>query len=108
LAASASSTVTVTSSKIGFALGTAKITATAVQGVKKKLTVGIFNGYVAIYQKGYEGHTMTAKVAGKWIKVGSIASEFERTVRYTGVGYSIFTHLYIDGDWMKSVQTTTK
>ena len=89
-------------------MGEAKISGTAVQGVEKKLTVGVFKGYVAIYQKGYEGHTMTAKIAGKWIKVRSIASEFERTVRYTGFGYSIFTHLYIDGNWMKSVQTTTK
>ena len=108
LALNTSSTVTITSFKIGFAPRTATITSTAAQGVERKLTVGTFNGYVAIYQQGYEGHTLTAKVAGKWIRIGSIASNFERTVRYTGAGYGIFAHLYIDGTWMKTVETITK
>jgi hypothetical protein len=51
---------------------------------------------------------MTAKVAGKWIKVDSIASDFERTVRYTGAGYRIFVHLYIDGALVKIIQTITE
>jgi titin len=103
-----SSTVTITSYKTGFTPKTAAITSTALQNVEGTLTVGTFKGYVAIYQKGYKGHTMTAKVAGKWIKVDSIASNFERTVRYTGTGYKIFVHLYIDGTWLDTIQTITK
>ena len=108
LALNTSSTVTITSFKAGLAARTATITATAAQGIEKRLTVGTFKGYVAIYQKGYQGQTMTAKVAGKWMKVDSIASDFERTVRYTGAGYRIFIHLYIDGALVKIIQTITE
>jgi hypothetical protein len=62
-----------------------------------KVNVGTFKGYVALYAKGYKGQKMTAIVAGKWIKVDSLASDFERVVRYTGAGYSITTKIYIDG-----------
>jgi len=62
-----------------------------------KVNVGTFKGYVALYAKGYEGQKMSAIVAGKWIVVESLASDFERVVRFTGAGYTITTKLYIDG-----------
>ena len=63
----------------------------------QKVNVGSFKGYVALYAKGYEGQKMSAIVAGKWIVVESLASDFERVVRFTGAGYTITTKLYIDG-----------
>jgi hypothetical protein len=76
---------------------TTEINATGAASSAAKVNVGSFKGYVALYAKGYKGQKMTAIVAGKWIKVDSLASDFERVVRYTGAGYSITTKIYIDG-----------
>jgi hypothetical protein len=71
-----------------------------------KVNVGSFKGYVALYAKGYEGKKMSAIVAGKWIVVASLASDFERVVRFTGAGYTITTKIYIDGVMIGSEFTT--
>jgi len=72
----------------------------------QKVNVGTFKGYVALYAKGYEGQKMSAIVAGKWIVVESLASDFERVVRFTGAGYTITTKIYIDGVQIGSEFTT--
>jgi hypothetical protein len=74
----------------------------------EKVNVGSFKGYVALYAKGYEGKKMSAIVAGKWIVVASLASDFERVVRYTGAGYDIVTTIYIDGVMISTFNVTTK
>ena len=79
----------------------------------KKLTVGSFKGFIAIYTKGYEGQKLSAKVAGKWLVVDSLKeswrqNNYSRTVRFTGAGYDIFVHLYIDGEFIKTEMLTTK
>jgi hypothetical protein len=71
-----------------------------------KVNVGTFKGYVALYAKGYKGQKMSAIVAGKWIVVESLASDFERVVRFTGAGYTITTKIYIDGVQIGSEFTT--
>jgi hypothetical protein len=71
-----------------------------------KVNVGTFKGYVALYAKGYEGQKMSAIVAGKWIVVESLASDFERVVRFTGAGYTITTKIYIDGEQIGDAFTT--
>ena len=86
------------------------VTKTVVIGASadKKVNVGSFKGYVALYAKGYKGKKMSAIVAGKWIVVASLASDFERVVRYTGAGYDIVTTIYIDGVSVQSFNVTTK
>ena len=79
----------------------------------KKLTVGSFKGFIAIYTKGYEGQKLSAKVAGKWLVVDPLKeswrqNNYSRTVRFTGAGYDIFVHLYIDGEFIKTEMLTTK
>jgi hypothetical protein len=76
--------------------------------VSKSVLVGSFKGYVALYAKGYAGKKMSAIVAGKWIVVASLASDFERVVRYTGAGYDIVTTIYIDGVMISTFNVTTK
>jgi hypothetical protein len=71
-----------------------------------KVNVGTFKGFVALYAKGYEGQKMSAIVAGKWIVVESLASDFERVVRFTGAGYTITTKIYIDGVQVGDAFTT--
>jgi hypothetical protein len=105
--------VTVTYDRDGTGVDYAPITATmsvvvgaAAASSDTKVNVGSFKGYVALYAKGYKGQKMTAIVAGKWIKVDSLASDFERVVRYTGAGYSITTKIYIDGVQIGDAFTT--
>jgi len=88
------------------ATGTTAITATGVAASETKVNVGSFKGYVALYAKGYKGQKMSAIVAGKWIVVESLASDFERVVRFTGAGYTITTKIYIDGVQIGSEFTT--
>jgi hypothetical protein len=73
--------------------------------VDQKVNVGSFKGFVALYAKGYEGQRMSAIVAGKWIQVASLDSDFERVVRFTGAGFNIDVKIYIDG---KQVGSTFK
>jgi hypothetical protein len=86
--------------------GTTAITASGVAASETKVNVGSFKGYVALYAKGYEGQKMSAIVAGKWIVVESLASDFERVVRFTGAGYTITTKIYIDGVQVGDAFTT--
>jgi hypothetical protein len=79
---------------------------TAAASADQKVNVGSFKGYVALYAKGYEGQKMSAIVAGKWIVVASLASDFERVVRFTGAGYTITTKIYIDGVQVGDAFTT--
>ena len=71
------------------------------ESAEQKVTIGTFNGYVAIFTKGYEGRRMTAKVAGRWLKVDPIelvpGQSYSLTKRNTGAGYDIKVEVYIDG-----------
>ena len=87
---------------------TTVINASGVAASAEKVNVGSFKGYVALYAKGYKGKKMSAIVAGKWIVVASLATDFERVVRYTGAGYDIVTTIYIDGVSVQSFNVTTK
>ena len=124
VAASTASVVTISASKAGFAASTVSATAVALSVAAaaeaaataaaaglpeiKKLNAGSFKGYVALYAKGHEGQKFSAKVAGKWLTVDSLGSDFERIVRFTGAGYDIKLHMYIDGELLKQMDVLTK
>jgi hypothetical protein len=101
-------TGTTTADKDVIATKTVTVGAVAAVASATKVNVGSFKGFVALYAKGYEGKKMSAIVAGKWIVVASLASDFERVVRYTGAGYDIVTTIYIDGVMISTFNTTTK
>jgi hypothetical protein len=72
------------------------------------VTIGTFNGYIAIYTQGYEGRRMTAKVAGKWLVVDPITlvpgKSYSLTKRNTGAGFLINVEVFIDGQPVKPPQ----
>lgn len=79
----------------------------------KKVSVGTFKGFIAIYSQGYEEAKLSAKVAGKWLVVDALDESFRgnnhsRTVRFTGAGYNILVHLYINGELIKTEELTTR
>ncbi len=85
---------------------------TPAQDTTKKITIGTFNGYIAIYTMGYEGQKLTARVAGKWLKVEPIqlvpGKSYSLVKRNTGAGFLVNAEVFIDGVSLQSATTTTK
>jgi uncharacterized repeat protein (TIGR02543 family) len=78
----------------------------------KRVTVGTFNGFIAIYTVGYEGSRMTARVAGRWLTVNPIThvagKNYSLTRRNTGAGFNVNVQVYIDGQLITSTQVRTR
>ncbi len=78
----------------------------------QKVTIGTFNGYIAIYTQGYEGRRLTAKVAGKWLAVDPITlvpgKNYSLVKRNTGAGYNINVEVFIDGQRVALQQVLTR
>ena len=92
----------------GRSAGLVTVAGAAAQASSKKLNAGSFKGHVALYAKGYKGQKFSAKVSGKGLTVDVLASNFERIVRFTGAGYDIKLHMYIDGELLKQMDVLTK
>ena len=80
--------------------------------VAKKVTIGTFNGFIAIYTSGYTGSKMSAKVAGKWLVVNPITNapgkSYSITRRNTGAGYDVQVEVFIDGVSVASQRVRTR
>ena len=67
----------------------------------KKVTVGTFNGFIAIYAQGFEGSQFMARIAGKWISVSPLKNvsgkQYALIKRNTGAGYDVRVEVWIDG-----------
>jgi surface protein len=73
-----------------------------------KLTAGLLNGSVAIYAKGYEGRTLSWKIAGKWVKT-VVTSNYQVFFRKTReVGRTVLVGLYLDGENQLTTSLITK
>lgn len=82
------------------------------QSPDQKITVGTFNGFIAIFTRGYEGQKLSAKVAGKWLVQDPIENyknfDYSRVTRNTGAGFEITVELYIDGQFIRTETVTTR
>ncbi len=67
----------------------------------QKVTVGTFNGFIAIYAQGFEGSQLMARIAGKWISVSPLKNvagkPYALIKRNTGAGYDVRVEVWIDG-----------
>jgi len=67
----------------------------------KKITVGTFNGFIAIYAQGLEGSKLMARVAGKWTSVSPLKNvagkPYALVRRNTGAGFDVKVEVWIDG-----------
>lgn len=76
--------------------------------ISGKLTAGVLNGSVAIYAKGYEGRTLSWKIAGKWVK-SFVTSDYQVFYRKTiAVGQSVLVDLFIDGESQLATSLITR
>ena len=61
------------------------------------LNVGTFNGKIVVYAKGYNGSTLSWRIAGKWQKV-TVTSDFQAFDRPTRTrGISTTVDIYVNG-----------
>ena len=73
-----------------------------------KVNAGSFNGYVAVYAKGFEGQTLSWKIAGKWFKT-TVTSDYQVFQRKTiDVGATVNVDLYINGVKLLSKSVLTR
>jgi hypothetical protein len=73
-----------------------------------KTNSGSFNGYVAVYVKGYKGKTLSWKIAGKWFTT-AITSDYQIFQRRTvAVGLDVNVHLYLNGEKESTRSVTTR
>jgi surface protein len=80
----------------------------AIAPAAKKLSIGSFKGFTAIYAKGYQGQRLSALIAGKWLKVDSITKSFQRVIRKTGSNKTIGVKIFIDRKLERELRITTK
>lgn len=61
-----------------------------------KITIGSFNGYVVVYLKGHAGERLSLRIAGEWLVVDSLRSDFERVVKKRREGELVDVLVYIN------------
>jgi hypothetical protein len=66
------------------------------EALSSRITIGTFKGFVAIYFKGFQGELAALKLAGKWVLVPKVNSDFYRLVRKTGAGYLVKAEVFIN------------
>ena len=73
-----------------------------------KLNAGSFNGYVAVYAKGYKGQRLSWKIAGKWFKT-VLTEDYQVFQRRTiAVGREVKVDLFIDGERLLAKTVLTR
>jgi surface protein len=80
----------------------------AIAPAAKKLSIGSFKGFTAIFLKGYQGQRLSVLIAGKWVKVDPITKSFQRVIRKTGSNKTINVKIFIDRKLEKELRITTK
>ncbi len=78
------------------------ITVSAVDlALSSKITVGSFNGFVAIYTKNLEGKRLSFKVGNRWRVVGAIPANYSMNQVKVGRGKSLEAKVYIHRQLVK-------
>jgi hypothetical protein len=85
------------------------ITVSAIDlAMSSKITVGSFNGYVAIYTKNLEGKRLSFKVGNRWRVVSAIPSNFTKNLVKVGRGKHLESKVYIDRQLIKTLDLTVR
>lgn len=66
-----------------------------------KVTVGSFNGFVAVYTKNLKGKRLSIQVGNTWRVVNALPSNFTKNVLKVGVGRTIGTKVLVERQLVK-------
>lgn len=73
-----------------------------------KVTIGTFNGYVAIYTKALRGKQLSFKIGSSWKVVNSLPSNYTYNLKRIGSGKTTTVQVYIDGALVRVLQVKVK
>ncbi len=69
-----------------------------------KVTIGTFNGYVAIYTKAHQGKQLSFKVGSSWKVIKTLPSNYTYNLKKIGSGKTTTVQVYIDSALVQVLQ----
>lgn len=73
-----------------------------------KVTIGSFNGYVAIYTKAHQGKQLSFKVGSSWKVIKTLPSNYTYNLKKIGSGKTTPVQVYIDSTLVQVLQVKVK
>lgn len=73
-----------------------------------KVTIGSFNGYVAIYTKAHQGKQLSFKVGSSWKVIKTLPSNYTYNLKKIGSGKTTTVQVYIDSALVQVLQVKVK
>jgi len=73
-----------------------------------KVTIGTFNGYVAIYTKAHQGKQLSFKVGRSWKVIKTLPTNYTYNLKKIGSGKTTTVQVYIDSTLVQVLQVTVK
>ena len=85
-----------------------EIEAARSDSVNQRLNAGAFNGFAAVYAKGFVGKTLSWQIGGRWFRQ-AITNDYQVFLRKAGqVGGSYTMRMFIDGEEMFAKTLATR
>lgn len=76
--------------------------------INSKVTIGTFNGYVAIYTKAHQGKQLSFKIGSSWKVIKNLPSNYTYNLKKIGAGKTTTVQVYIDSTLVQVLQVTVK
>lgn len=69
-----------------------------------KITIGTFQGYIAVYTKGLSGSKLAIRIGSRWREVETLRSDFSKNLTRVGANKIVPVQVYVDGELVKVEQ----
>lgn len=73
-----------------------------------KVTIGTFNGYVAIYTKAHQGKQLSFKIGSSWKVIKNLPTNYTYNLKKIGSGKITTVQVYIDSTLVQVLQVKVK
>ena len=73
-----------------------------------KITIGTFQGYVAVYTKGLSGSKLSIRVGSRWGQIERLQSDFSKNLTRVGANKIVPVQIYVDGALVKVSQVISR
>jgi hypothetical protein len=66
-----------------------------------KITVGTFQGFVAVYTKGLKGSKLSIRIGSKWRQIEQIKVDYSKNLTRVGANRIVSVEVYVNGELVK-------
>ncbi len=66
-----------------------------------KITVGTFQGFVAVYTKGLNGSKLSIRIGSKWRQIEQIQADYSKNLTRVGANRIVSVEVYVNGELVK-------